>query len=254
MDYEAKLEATETAYELVYAIRGGMNEGAICYPGQRLSISEAAAEIERFAKAAQSPELPDSAEAAEAELASRKRISEGYRQRVVELEVELAALKASGDWIKGEPPSPWNTEWFFAKLKNGEYAVLHRLPEEYSYDYKTADETYLKKDNIVAWMQIPDSEFIKPAPSAEPDDELDIATRGPWKTIPPDWPEVNERIQEMAVKLAARRPGVEPVKISMAMLRAIDKEWRALDQWSTETQVVARLNAVANRYNVEVTE
>jgi hypothetical protein len=70
-------------------------------------------------------------------------------------------------WTDGEPPFPWNTEWFFAKLKNGTYAVLHRLPEEYSYDYKTVDETYYKKDWIVAWMQIPDSEFISAAPLQE---------------------------------------------------------------------------------------
>ena len=107
--------------------------------------------------------IPDEAQPTSTEI-----LIADLRVRADTAEAELAALKAGGDWIKGEPPSPWNTEWFFAKLKNGEYAVLHRLPEEYSYDYKTADETYLKKDNIVAWMQIPDSEFIKPAPSPEP--------------------------------------------------------------------------------------
>jgi hypothetical protein len=30
-----------------------------------------------------------------------------------------------------------------------------------------------------------------------------IATRGPWKSIPPDWPEVNERIQAIAALLAS---------------------------------------------------
>jgi hypothetical protein len=30
-----------------------------------------------------------------------------------------------------------------------------------------------------------------------------IATRGPWKTLPPDWPEVNERIQEIAALLSS---------------------------------------------------
>ena len=63
---------------------------------------------------------------------------------------------------------------------------------------------------------------MMPEPSAKGEaDELDkslavniynIATRGPWKTMPPDWPEVNERIQEIANKLSTRRPSAEPAK------------------------------------------
>ncbi|MHB5109951.1 hypothetical protein ACYB78_03135 [Klebsiella pneumoniae] len=51
------------------------------------------------------------------------------------------------------------SEWFIAKLKNGEYAALKALPEEYSYDYRTNDGTYYTKDWVVGWMQAPDTEY-----------------------------------------------------------------------------------------------
>jgi hypothetical protein len=37
--------------------------------------------------------------------------------------------------------------------------VLKALPEEYAYDFKTADETYIKADKIAKWMQFPDSDY-----------------------------------------------------------------------------------------------
>lgn len=51
------------------------------------------------------------------------------------------------------------SEWFIAKLKNGEYAALKALPEEYSHDYRTTDGTYYTKDWVVGWMQTPDTEY-----------------------------------------------------------------------------------------------
>lgn len=33
-------------------------------------------------------------------------------------------------------------------------------------------------------------------------DLYNIATRGPWEKMPPDWPEVNKRIEEIAARLA----------------------------------------------------
>lgn len=91
-----------------------------------------------------------------------------YVEQALALLDSLSApdAKEGQGWIQGEPPSPWNTEWFFAKLKNGTYAVLCRLPEEYSYDYKTADETYYKKDWVIGWMPIPETEFMRPQPAA----------------------------------------------------------------------------------------
>ncbi|WP_164097389.1 hypothetical protein [Serratia marcescens] len=51
------------------------------------------------------------------------------------------------------------SEWFIAKLKNGQYTALKALPEEYSHDYRTNDGTYYTKDWVVGWMQTPDTEY-----------------------------------------------------------------------------------------------
>ncbi len=51
------------------------------------------------------------------------------------------------------------SEWFIAKLKNGQYAALKALPDEYSHDYRTNDGTYYTKDWVVGWMQTPDTEY-----------------------------------------------------------------------------------------------
>lgn len=78
---------------------------------------------------------------------------------------ELAALRASSPvaWRDGTPPKPWCDEWFIAETTYHDRVVLRALSEEYTYDFKTADETYIKADKIKRWMQFPDSEFIAPA-------------------------------------------------------------------------------------------
>lgn len=63
-------------------------------------------------------------------------------------------------WHDGEPPFPWSEEWFIAETTYGDRVVLRALPEDYAYDYKTADETYIKAETIKRWMQFPDSEFV----------------------------------------------------------------------------------------------
>ena len=63
-------------------------------------------------------------------------------------------------WHPGCPDKCYGSEWFIAKLDNGEKVVLRALPEEFSYDYKTADDTYYMAIRIKCWMQFPDSEFI----------------------------------------------------------------------------------------------
>lgn len=68
-------------------------------------------------------------------------------------------VEAVRDWKEGTPPHPYDKEWFIALLDNEDKVVLTALPEEYSYDYKTADETYYKKHRVKKWMQFPDSEF-----------------------------------------------------------------------------------------------
>lgn len=65
-------------------------------------------------------------------------------------------------WRNGWPPHPWDKEWFIAETTYGDRVVLRALPEEYSYDFKTADETYIKKDKIKRWMQFPDSAYVAP--------------------------------------------------------------------------------------------
>ncbi len=73
-------------------------------------------------------------------------------------------------WHDGAPPKPWRDEWFIAVTTYGDRVVLTSLPEEYAYDFKTADETYIKADKIKKWMQFPDSEYIAPSPTPSPDD------------------------------------------------------------------------------------
>jgi hypothetical protein len=65
-------------------------------------------------------------------------------------------------WREGSPPHPWDKEWFIAKTTFDDRVVLKALPEEYTYDFKTADDTYIKRDCITQWMQFPDSQYISP--------------------------------------------------------------------------------------------
>lgn len=67
-----------------------------------------------------------------------------------------------GEWIDGAPTGFRASEWFIARLKDGTRAVLRALPEEYTYDFKSADETYYKQDWVVKWMPFPDSAFLPP--------------------------------------------------------------------------------------------
>jgi hypothetical protein len=68
-------------------------------------------------------------------------------------------------WYDGAPPFPQNQESFIAQTIYGERVVLSVLPEEYAYDYTTADSTYMKAENIKKWMQFPDCEFLPPEPA-----------------------------------------------------------------------------------------
>jgi hypothetical protein len=89
-------------------------------------------------------------------------------------------------WHKGEPPHPWRKDWFLARLKDGGRAVLTALPEEYSHDYKTADETYYTKDWVKAWMQLPDGSYIEYDPTRAFKarvEKLETALRGMVKAV-----------------------------------------------------------------------
>lgn len=65
-------------------------------------------------------------------------------------------------WEAGAPKNKLFEEWFIARLDNGQKVVIKRLPEEYSYDFKTADDTYYKEFRIAKWMPFPESEFFSP--------------------------------------------------------------------------------------------
>ena len=86
-----------------------------------------------------------------------------YTRRAPEPQPEVTAEPVGLQWNNGEPPKPWRDEWFIAETFFGDRVVLISLPEEWTYDYKTADETYIKADRIKRWMQFPDSQF-KPTP------------------------------------------------------------------------------------------
>lgn len=64
-------------------------------------------------------------------------------------------------WLAGVPSKPWADEWFIALTTFGDKVVLRSLPEDYGYDFKTADDTYIKADKIKCWMQFPDSEYTR---------------------------------------------------------------------------------------------
>lgn len=90
------------------------------------------------------------------------------RNKTLLSEVDALAARYFHD---GVPPNPFGKEWFIAVLDNGEKVVLRELPEEYSYDYRTVDETYYKAFRIKKWMQFPDSEYITHAGSVLRDGE-----------------------------------------------------------------------------------
>lgn len=76
--------------------------------------------------------------------------------------VERKAEPVAWQWRNGAPPKPWSDEWFIAETTYGDRVVLRSLPEDWTYDFKTADDTYIKADKIKRWMQFPDSHYIPP--------------------------------------------------------------------------------------------
>ncbi|MGA4275628.1 hypothetical protein ACI2VH_02665 [Ralstonia nicotianae] len=73
-----------------------------------------------------------------------------------------AEERAPLTWYDGEPPFPQREEWFIAETIFGDRVVLRALSEHHSYDYTTADHTYMKAKNIERWMQFPDCEYLPP--------------------------------------------------------------------------------------------
>lgn len=65
-------------------------------------------------------------------------------------------------WEDGAPKNKLFEEWFIARLDNGEKVVLKRLPAEFSYEFRTADDTYYSEFRVAKWMPFPESEFFSP--------------------------------------------------------------------------------------------
>ena len=85
------------------------------------------------------------AERAEAALAIATAQVESLAASLRQVEAERDALRM---WREGYPPHPYDKEWFIAVTTFGDRVVLRALPEEYTYDFKTADDTYIKRDKI----------------------------------------------------------------------------------------------------------
>ena len=93
---------------------------------------------------------------------------EGGRSEVAaasEISAGLDDVMVPFRWRPGEPPHPWNTEWFIAEMEWGDRVVLIALPKGQPYDYRTVDNTYVSRKKITRWAQFPDSEFVE-APDA----------------------------------------------------------------------------------------
>ena len=88
-------------------------------------------------------------------------------RRLAGVEADRDALKAKVEtdltWTIGHPTKSYYDEWFLAVLDDGSFVALKRLPDEYSYDFKTRDETYLKAFKIKKWRPKPDSQYLTPS-------------------------------------------------------------------------------------------
>lgn len=149
-------------------------------------------------------------------------------------------------WHNGYPPHPFNKEWFIAVTKHGGRVVLRALPEEYSYDFKTADETYFKKENIVKWMQFPDSSFIPYEETARPL-TCGGGFDGPHHTA--DWmandgPGVKEEVKSLKAQLRQALYVIEIAKGIKPYASMHTRNWYAKFE-----EEVAQLDALRNERN-----
>jgi hypothetical protein len=117
------------------------------------------------------------------------------------------------EWRNGAPPKPWSGEWFIAETTYGDRVVLTSLPEKWTYDFKTADDTYIMRDKIKRWMQFPDSEFIAPEKSdlAQCPD-LVAAVRGAFPHFQEGAPITPEAIKSIGKEYLEMVMGWEPQK------------------------------------------
>ena len=97
--------------------------------------------------------------------------AEAFRADLIKVLALRAQPQAREDaqpvWVDGVPTKHHAKEWFIAETTFGDRVVLTALPEEYAYDFKTADETYIKADRIKRWMPFPDSQYLFPHPAPD---------------------------------------------------------------------------------------
>lgn len=116
--------------------------------------------------------------------------------KIAELKADLAREKERADaehqcrldsdaraWQGGAPPHPFDKEWIIAETVHGDRVVLTALPEEYTYDYKTADGTYIKADKIKRWMQFPDGDYHSYLRTERNDLRAALATAEPYRHV-----------------------------------------------------------------------
>jgi hypothetical protein len=158
----------------------------------------------------------------------QRTVTDGLQAQLDKLVAERDTMIAgNGFWCDGAPPHPYGKEWFIATLKNGNKSVLRELPEDHSYDYKTADDTYYTKDWVIRWAQFPDSDFLlyatalthstAPALTGVPVYQLQCREIGEGDWCPCDYrhytycqksPEMDTRIVEVAPDHSASRDGI----------------------------------------------
>lgn len=128
-------------------------------------------------------------------------------------------------WRDGYPSKPWSEEWFIAVTTHGDRVVLQALPEEYTYDFKTADDTYLMKDSVRCWMQFPDSNYIAPH-SQQPEAKEGKSYAEIYKSQYEHWSNSNDGTRhEISLRAVAseaiRRAGIEVEKIRESSALAV---------------------------------
>ena len=94
-------------------------------------------------------------------------LHEAMKKRVEELQEENTKLKEVAiEWNEGFPKQHFfdgdranEREWFLAVLKGGGIVALTSLPENYTYDFKTAEDTYIMKELVTKWSLLPGSQW-----------------------------------------------------------------------------------------------
>jgi hypothetical protein len=133
------------------------------------------------------------------------------------------SLALAEGWHDGVPPKPWCEEWFIAETTFNDRVVLKALPEEFAYDFKTADETYIKKDKIKRWMQFPDSGYI---PFAA-DSALAEENRVLREALTADLDTANAMVSQKSEQYVAERKECEALRAENARMREALKPFSA---------------------------